>query len=68
MALYAPDSLSEAVSAFVLVVGVAVFVLVEDDTRRITRNIGRMQIPVMSRIPALDGHVIIIHRDYIEIS
>lgn len=67
MALYAPDSLSEAVSTPVLVVGMAVFVLVENDTRRITQDIGGMQIPVMSRVPALNSHVIIIHHDYIEI-
>lgn len=67
MALYAPYSLSEAVSTPVLVVWMAVFVLVEDDTRRIPRNIGGMQIPVMSRVPALDGHIIIVHRDNIEI-
>lgn len=59
MALYAPYSLSEAFSTPVLVVGMAVFVFVEDDTRRIPRNIGRMQIPVMSRVPALDGRIII---------
>ena len=68
MALYAPNSLSEAVSAPVLVVRMAVFVFVEDDTRRIVRDAGAMQIPVMPRVPALDGHIVLIHRDNIEIS
>lgn len=67
MALYAPDSLSEAVSTPVLVVGMAVFVFVEDDTRCIPRNIGGMKIPVMPRVPALNGYVVIIHRDNIKI-
>ena len=68
MALYAPNSLSEAVSTPVLVVGMAIFVLVEDDTRCIPRNIGAMQVPVMPRVPALDGHIVLIHRDNVEIS
>lgn len=68
MALYAPNNLSEAVSAPVLVVGMAIFMLVKDDTRRIPRNAGAMQVPVMPRVPALDGHVVLIHRDNIEIS
>lgn len=67
MALYAPYSLSEAVSTPVLVVGMAVFMFVEDDTRCISRNIGGMKIPVMPRVSALNGYVIIIHRDNIEI-
>ena len=67
MALYASDSLSEAVSTPVLVVRMAVSVLVEDDTRCVPRNIGGMQIPVMPCVPALYGHVIIIHHDNIEI-
>ena len=68
MALYAPYSLSEAISTPVLVVWMAVFMFVEDDTRCIPRNIGGMQIPVMPRVPALNGHVVIIHRDNIEIA
>lgn len=44
MTLYAPYSLSEAVSTPVLVVGMAVFMFVEDDTNRIPGNIGRMKI------------------------
>ena len=68
MALYAPNSLSEAVSTPMLVVGLAIFVLVEDDTRRIPRNAGAMQVPVMPRVPALDGHIVLIHRDNVEIS
>lgn len=68
MALYAPNRLSEAVSTPVLVVGMTVFVLVEDDTRRIPRNAGAMQVPVMPRVPALDGHIVLIHRDNVEIS
>ena len=68
MALDAPNSLSEAVSAPVLVVGMAIFMLVENDTRRITRNTGAMQVPVMPRVPALDRHIVLIHRDNIEIS
>ena len=67
MALYASDSLSEAVSTPVLVVGMTVFMFVEDDTRCISRNIGGMQIPIMARVPALYGHIIIIHHDNIEI-
>lgn len=67
VALYAPYNLSEAVSTPVLVVRMAVFVLVKDDTSRIPWNIGAVQVPVMSSIPALDGHIIIIHRDNIEI-
>lgn len=67
MALYASDSLSEAVSTPVLVVRMAVSVLVEDDTGRVPWNIGGMQIPVMPRVPALYGHIIIIHHDNIEI-
>lgn len=67
MALYAPSSLSEAISAPVLVVGMAVFVLVKDDARRIPWSIGVVQIPVMPRVPALDDHIIIIHRDNVEI-
>ena len=42
MALYAPNRLSKAVSTPVLVVGMAIFVLVENDTRRIPRNTGAM--------------------------
>ena len=42
MALYAPNRLSEAVSTPVLVAGMAIFVLVENDTRRIPRNAGAM--------------------------
>ena len=42
MALYAPNRLSEAVSASVLVVEMTVFVFVEDDTCRISRNSGAM--------------------------
>ena len=68
MALYAPNSLSKAVSTPVLVIGMAIFMLMEDDTRRITRNAGAMQVPVMPRVPALDGHIVLIHRDNIEIS
>ena len=68
MALDAPNSLSETVSAPVLVVGMAIFVFVEDDTRCIPWNAGAMQVPVMSRVPALDGHIVLIHRDNIEIS
>lgn len=68
MALYAPNRLSEAVSASVLVVGMAIFMLVEDDTRRIPRNASAMQVPVMPRVPALDGHIVLIHRDNIEIT
>lgn len=68
MALYAPDSLSEAVSTPMLVVGMAIFVLVKDNTRRIPRNAGAMKVPVMPRVPALDGHIVLIHRDNIEIS
>lgn len=67
MALYAPNRLSEAVSTPVLVVGMAIFVLVENDTGHVPRDIGGMQIPVMSCVPALDGHIIIIHHDNIEI-
>jgi len=67
MALYTPDSLSEAVSTPVLVVRMAVSVLVENDTGRVPRNIGRMQIPVMPRVPALYGHIIIVHHNNIEI-
>lgn len=67
MALYAPDSLSEAVSTPVLVVRMAVSVLVENDTGRVSRNIGRMQIPVMPCVPALYGHIIIVHHNNIEI-
>ena len=67
MALYASDSLSEAVSTTVLVVRMAVSVLVEDDTGCVPWNIGGMQIPVMPRVPALYGHIIIIHHDNIEI-
>lgn len=67
MALYAPNRLSEAISTPVLVVGMAVFMFMEDDTRRIPRNIGGMQIPVMPHVPALNGHVVIIHCDNIEI-
>ena len=67
MALYSPNRLSEAISTPVLVVGMAVFMFVEDDTRYVPRNIGGMQIPVMPRVPALNGYVVIIHRDYIEI-
>ncbi len=68
MALYAPNSLPEAVSTPVLVVGMTIFVLVEDDTRRIPRNAGAMQVPVMPCVPALNGHIVLIHRDNIEIS
>lgn len=67
MALYASDSLSEAVSTTVLVIRMAVSVLVENDTGRVPRNIGGMQIPVMPRVPALYGHIIIVHCDNIEI-
>ena len=67
MALYAPYSLSEAVSTPVLVVGMTVFMFVEDDTRCISRNIGGMQIPIMPRVPALNSYVVIIHRDNIKI-
>ncbi len=67
MALHAPNSLSEAISAPVLMVGMAVFVLVKDDARHIPWSIGVVQIPVMPRVPALDGHIIIIHRDNVEI-
>lgn len=68
MALYTPNRLSEAVSTPVLVVGMTIFVLVGDDTRRIPRNAGAMQVPVIPRVPALDGHIVLIHRDNIEIS
>lgn len=68
MALYAPNSLSEAVSTSVLVIGMAIFMFVEYDTRRIARNTGAMQVPVMPRVPALDGHIVLIHRDNVEIS
>ena len=68
MALYASDSLSEAVSTHVLVVRMAVSVLMEDNTGRVPWNIGGMQIPVMPCVPALDGHIIIVHHDNIEIS
>lgn len=47
MALHATNSLSEAVSTPVLMVGMAIFVLMEDDTRRIPRNAGAMQVPVI---------------------
>lgn len=67
MALYASDSLSEAVSTPVLVVRMAVSVLVENDTGRVTWNIGGMQIPVMPCVPALDGHIIIVNHDNVEI-
>ena len=67
MALYASDSLSEAVPTPVLVVGMAVSVLMENDTGRVPWNIGRMQIPVMPCVPALDGHIIIVHHDNIKI-
>lgn len=67
-ALYASNRLSEAVSAPVLVVGMTIFMLVEDDTRRIHRNISAVQIPVMPRVPALDGHIVLIQRDNVEIS
>ena len=68
MALYAPNSLSEAVSAPVLVVEMTIFMFVEYDTRRIPRNAGTMQVPVMPRVPALDCHIVLIRRDDIEIS
>ena len=68
MALYAPNRLLKAVSTPVLVVGMTIFMLVEDDTRCIPRNAGAMQVPVMPRVPALDGHIVLIHRDNIEIS
>ena len=68
MALYAPNRLSETVPAPMLVVGMTIFVLVEDDTRRIPLNAGAMQIPVMPRVPALNGHIVLIHRDNIEVS
>ena len=68
MALHAPNSQSKAVSASVLVVGMTIFMLVEDDTRRIPRNAGAMQVPVMPRVPALNGHIVLIHRDNIEVS
>lgn len=67
MALYASDSLSKTVSTTVLVVRMAVSVLVENDTGRVPWNICGMQIPVMPCVPALDGHVIIVHRNNIEI-
>ena len=68
MTLYAPNRLSETVSTPVLVVGMTIFVLVENDTRRIPRNVGAMQIPIMPRVSALDGHIVLIHRDNVEIS
>lgn len=68
MTLNTPISLSEVISAPVLVVGMTVFVFVEDDTCRISRNAGAMQVPVMPRVPALDGHIVLIHRDNVEIS
>ncbi len=68
MDLYTPYSLSEAVSTPVLVVSMTVFVFVKDDTRRIPWNISAMQVPVMPRVLALDGHIVIIHRYNIEIS
>ena len=68
MALYTSYRLSEAVPTPVLVVGMAMFVFVEDDTRRIPRNTGAVQIPVMPRVPALDGHIVLIYRDNIEIT
>ena len=68
MALDAPNRLSEAVSTPVLVIGMTVLVFMEYDTRRITRNTGAMQVPVMPRVPALDRHIVLIHRDNIEIS
>lgn len=67
MALHASDSLSEAVSTPVLVVGMAIFVLIKNDTSRFPRNIGAVQIPVMPCVLALDGHIIIVHRDNIKI-
>ena len=63
MALYAPNRLSEAVSTPVLVIGMTVLVFMEYDTRRITRNTGAMQVPVMICVPALDGHIVLIYRD-----
>ena len=68
MALYAPNRLLKAVSTPVLVVGMTIFMLVEDDTRCIPRNAGAMQVPVMPRVPALDGHIVLIYRDNIEIT
>lgn len=67
MALYAPNSLSEAVSTTVLVERMAVSVLVEDDTGRVPWNISGMQISVIPCVSALDGHIIIVHHDNIEI-
>lgn len=67
MALYAPNRLFEAVSTPVLVIGMTVFVFMEDDTSCISRKADAMQVPVMSRVPALNGHVVIIHCDNIEI-
>ena len=68
MALYAPNSLSEAVSAPMLVVGMTIFMLMEDNACRIPRNTGALQVPVMPRVPALDRHIVLIHRDNVEIS
>ena len=68
MAPNTPNRLPEAVSKPMLVVRMAVFVFVEDDTRCISRNAGAMQVPVMPCVPALDDHIVLIHRDNIEIS
>lgn len=68
MTLYAPYGLSETIFTSVLVVGIAIFVLVNNDTQRISQNPSAIQIPVMPCVPALNGHIIIIHLDNIEIS
>ena len=67
VALDALYSLTEAVSIPVLVIRMAALMLMKNNTCHIPRNFGGMKVPVMSCIPTLDGHVVIIHRDNIEI-
>ncbi len=67
MALNTPYRLSETISATVLMIWMAVFMLMKDNARRIPWNPGTMQVPVMPCIPALNGHIVLIHRDNIEI-
>ena len=68
MALYTPNCLAETIPTPVLVIGMAIFMFVEYDARRTPGNSGAMQVPVMTRIPALNGHIVLIHRDNIEVS
>lgn len=67
MPLYTPHCLVQSIRSAMLVIRALEEVLVKYDERLFCRILRTMQIPVMTRIPALNRDISIIHHNDIEV-